>query len=528
MKSVVKDEIYKVLGRDFALERPKDRRLAHYAAPTFALAKEFKKSPVVIAQELADKFKNSQIIEASAVNGYLNFKLKTDLLDEFCKRALNLDADFAKGEAGGESIFIEYVSANPTGPLHIGHVRGAVYGDTLARVGSYLGHEMATEYYINDAGNQIDLLGISISLAAREFLFGEAVEYPKSYYRGEYLEQIARDAEAKFGREIFYDASRNLELANFGKDEVLKIIKKDLADVGILIQSWASEKALYPLLDETIEGLKNSGNAYEKDGAIYIASTKLGDDSDRVVVRDDGRPAYLAGDIVYHNAKFKKGYDRYVDIFGADHHGYIARLKAGVKFLGYDEKRLEVVLMQMVSLLKDGKPFKMSKRAGTSILMSDIYEEIGADALRFMFISKSNTTPLEFDLDSVKADDSSNPIFYINYAHARINQIFAKAQKSPQSVLAASLDSISDDGKNLLFEALSLNEILSDAFYSRSLHKLPDFLKSLAGNFHKFYSETRIVGEINEDALLKLCAVVGLSIRTGLGLMGIKAKEKMY
>ena len=545
MKEIVKAEISKILGREVALEKPKDKALAHYAMPTFSLAKEFKKSPVAIASELVAKFEGSEIFEVSAVNGYLNFKLTAKFLDAVSTAALKNGEKFAgfdasrpinfagaqaknaENSAEKEGYFIEYISANPTGPLHIGHVRGAVFGDTLARVGRYLGHRILTEYYINDAGNQIDLLGVSISLWARENLFSEVVSYPEKYYRGEYIEAIAREALEKFGKEIFYDEARNLELAQFGKDRVLEIIKKDLADVGIKIDNWASEKSFYGNLGATIEKLKRSGQMYEKDGATYIASTVLGDDNDRVVVRDDGRPTYLAGDIVYHDAKFGQNYDRYVNIWGADHHGYIARLKAAIHFLGYDENRLEVILMQMVSLLKDGKPYKMSKRAGNAVLMSDIAAEIGADALRFIFVSKANTSSLEFDVDELKREDSSNPIYYINYAHARVNQVFAKAGKTSTDVEAASLENLNDAAKNLLFEALELPEILRDSYASKQLHKIPDYLKSLAASFHKFYNENRVVGSEDEDALLKLFAVAALSLRTALGLLGIKAKERM-
>ncbi|MCD8212947.1 MAG: arginine--tRNA ligase [Campylobacter sp.] len=529
MKEIVRSEILKILGCDFVLEKPKDKNLAHYATPiAFSLAKEFKKSPVAIANELACKFGDSKIFEVSAANGYLNFKLKGEFLDEISKKAIKDGYKFASGKPKqGGSTFIEYISANPTGPLHIGHVRGAVYGDTLARIGTYLGYKIFTEYYINDAGNQIDLLGTSISLAARDMLFNDNVEYPQKYYRGEYILDIAKLALDKFGKEIFYNENKNQVLAEFGKDIVLDIIKKDLSDVGIFIQNWASEKALYDKLEPTIDKLKRSNQMYEKEGAIYIASTALGDDNDRVVVRADGRPTYLAGDIVYHNAKFEQNYDNYINIWGADHHGYIARIKAAVNFLGYDENRLEIILMQMVSLLKDSKPYKMSKRAGNAVLMSDIVEEIGADALRFIFISKANTSSLEFDIDELKKEDSSNPIFYINYAHARINQIFTKAGKSVSDIVNANFIDLDDSAKNLLFEALTLPEILQDAFTSRQLQKVPDYLKSLAASFHKFYNENRVVGSQNEDSLLKLFSVVALSLKTALSLIGIKAKDKM-
>ncbi|MGG7073890.1 arginine--tRNA ligase [Campylobacter sp. 9BO] len=528
MKDIVKAEIFKVLQREFVLEKPKDKNLAHYATPiAFSLAKELKRSPMLIAQELVSKFADSEIFEASAVNGYLNFKLKGAFLNDCATKALNSGESFASSEPKQKSLLIEYISANPTGPLHIGHVRGAVYGDTLARIGKHIGYDIATEYYINDAGNQIDLLGTSISLWAKENLLGENVAYPEKFYRGDYIADIANAAFTKFGKEIFTDETRNLELAEFGKDIVLDIIKKDLAEANIFIKSWASEKSYYDKLNATITKLERSGQMYKKDGATYIASTKLNDDSDRVVVRDDGRPTYLAGDIVYHNDKFERGYDEYLNIWGADHHGYITRLKAAINFLGYDENRLEILLMQMVSLLKDGKPYKMSKRAGNAILMSDITAEIGADALRFIFISKANTSSLEFDVDELKKEDSSNPIYYINYAHARINQVFGKAGKSTSSIANANLSELDENGKNLLFEALTLSEVLEDAFLQKALQKLPEYLKSLCASFHKFYNENRVIGSQNEDVLLKLFALVALSIKTSLALMGIVAKERM-
>ena len=591
MKNLVLNEIFKILSREVVLEKPKDKSLAHYASPeAFALAKKLRKAPKLIAEELADKFKDSEILSATAVNGYLNFHLKPAVLGALAENALRLGGDFAKNDAelgrgilpasnklcasepaskgyaanlaasgndvarqnfisqnseaasnsiaasncdearnsaaAPQKILLEYISANPTGPLHIGHVRGAVYGDTFARIGGYLGHRVDTEYYINDAGNQIELLGTSIALRARE-LAGEDVSYPEKYYRGEYIDEIIPLARAQFGDEIFRDESRVLILAEFAKDEVLKIIQKDLADAGIHIQNWASEKSLYGELEPTIRKLERSGKMYEQEGKIWIRSSQLGDEKDRVVIREDARPTYLAGDIVYHNNKFERGYERCINIWGADHHGYIARLKAAVHFLGYDENRLEIILMQMVNLLKDGQTYKMSKRAGNAILMSDVLAAIGRDAMRFIFISKKGETPLEFDVDELAREDSSNPIFYINYAHARVNQIFTKAGKREADVLGADFGTLDEAGLGLAFAALGLNEILNDAFNSRGLQKLPDFLKALAADFHKYYNENRVVGSENEDAKLKLFALVALSIRTAFALMGLSAKEKM-
>ncbi len=547
-------ELRQKIASELVIEQPKDKSLAHFATPVaFGLAKVFRRAPNLIAQELAAALNSNlnesfgEAFEVSALNGYVNLRFTPNLLQKFANEALEAGEKFGanlfcqEGSVrGGEgersnsnstkqphSLFVEYISANPTGPLHIGHVRGAVFGDCLVRLGRHLGANVRAEYYINDAGNQIALLGESISLYARENLLNQSVTYPEKFYRGDYIKPIAQEALERFGEEIFTDAARNDELAEFGKDKVLEIIKKDLAGAKIEIESWASERSFYPQLEATLTRLKQSGEVYEKEGATYIQSTKLGDDQDRIVVRSDGRATYLAGDIVYHAAKFDTGFDRYINIWGADHHGYIPRLKAALHFLGYDESKLEVVLMQMVSLLKDGEAFKMSKRAGNAILMSDVLSEIGADALRFIFISKLHTTPLEFDVETLKKQDASNPVFYINYAFARVNQLFAKAQKTPSCVLDADLTTLSPEAQNLLFEALSLPDVMLNAFVKREIHKLPEFLRQLASDLHKFYNENRVLNSKDEAAFLKLFAVVANTIFVGLTTLGITPKRVM-
>ncbi len=252
-----------------------------------------------------------------------------------------------------------------------------------------------------------------------------------------------------------------------------------------------------------------------------------GDEKDRVIVRENGSGTYLASDIVYHKDKLSRGYDRCLNIWGADHHGYVPRMKAAMEFLGFDSDKLEILLVQMVSLLKDGKPYKMSKRAGTFILMSEILDEMGVDALRFIFLSKKCDTHLEFDVGDLRKQDSSNPVFYINYAYARINQVFLKSHKSTQDILDADLSSLSAEGANLAFESLNLKSVLKDAFETRALHKITDYLKNLAANFHKFYKENRVIGARNEKDLLKLFALVALSIETSFRILGLEAKKKM-
>ena len=432
MQNIVKEFIEKKLEKSIVLEKPKDSSLGHFATPVaFSLAKELKKSPMILADELVLKLENSELFEKiEAVKGFINFTLSKSFIEKLTNEALEKKDDFAKGDKKDEKILLEYVSANPTGPLHIGHARGAVFGDTLYKVGKYLGYDITTEYYINDAGAQMQLLGISVSLAARDFIFKEKVKYPESYYRGEYLIEIAEQIIEKYGKDIIYDESRFEEMAIFAKDIVMQIIIKDLGDLGINFQNFVSEKSLYSSWENTKSVLEKNGSLYTKDEKVYLSSTKFGDDSDRVVVRENGIPTYLAGDIIYHKNKFDREFDKYINIWGADHHGYITRVKAAIGFLGNDSSKLDVILSQMVQLLKGGQPYKMSKRAGNVILMSDITSEIGSDALRFIFLTKKSDTHLEFDIDMLKNQDSSNPIFYINYAHARINQVFAKSNLS--------------------------------------------------------------------------------------------------
>ena len=529
MQNIVKKHIEDIIGQPIVLEKPKDISLGHFATPVaFSLAKELRKNPMMIADELAQKFENSEIFEnVSAVKGFVNFKLSNNFLTSQINKALELKEDFAASDAKNEKILLEFVSANPTGPLHIGHARGAIFGDALLKVGRYLGYDITAEYYVNDAGAQMDLLALSLYLAGRETILNKEVEYPEKYYRGDYLIDIAKLCAQKYGAEVFEDVSKEQELALFAKDEVLAMIKSDLYDLGVEFDTFISEKSLYDKWDETKAVLESNGSIYNKDGKDFIRSTDHGDDSDRVVVRENGVPTYLAGDIIYHKHKYDRNYDRYINIWGADHHGYIKRVKAAIEFLGNDSTKLEIILSQMVALLQGGQPYKMSKRAGTVILMSDIVEEIGADSLRFIFLTKKSDTHLEFDIDLLKNNDASNPVFYINYAHARINQLFKKAELNVEDVKDATIEDINQDAKDLVYEALLLGTVLNEAFDKRDMQKITDYLHSLAASVHKFYNEYKIIGLDTQNQYLKVLSMVALSIRTGLKVLGITAKEVM-
>ncbi len=528
MKKKVVDTISKQLEQSFVLEKPKDLSFGHYATPVaFSLAKILKKSPMIIADEICEKFECGDIFESvTPVKGFVNFKISDKFLDQIATDALRDEKSFAK-ENHDESILLEYVSANPTGPLHIGHARGAVFGDSLSRIGRHLGYNITTEYYVNDAGNQIDLLGLSIFLAGREKFLDVEVEWPQEFYRGDYILDLSKEAKDEFGSEIFEDRNNIDKLSSWGKEKMLLLIIQNLADANIEFDNFVSEKALFERWNSSFEKLKSHGAIYEKDSKFWLKSSQKGDEKDRVVVRDDSRPTYLAGDIIYHDDKYSRGFDHYINIWGADHHGYIARVKAAISFLGYDKPELEVLLAQMVSLLKGGEPYKMSKRAGNFILMSDVVDEIGSDALRYIFLSKKSDTHLEFDVDMFKQEDSSNPVFYIQYAHARINQVINKSGKTIEDLLLVELKNLDEDAKNLLFFSLLLPEVLEDSFSTRQLQKLPEYLKTLASQLHQFYNKHKVVGSKNEDMLLKVMATSALSIRVGLSLMGIKAKYKM-
>lgn len=562
-------------GASAVLNVPKDTALGHFATPiAFSLAKTLKKSPKEIAELFAKKLQNlshcsQNFSKIEAVNGYVNLTLSDNFLAEFSRKILesgfegaqkeldsakdnaneldsakNLGVQNLKDFAGAqkEHILLEFVSANPTGPLHIGHARGAIFGDTLARVGRFLGHKIECEYYINDAGSQIDNLVNSV-LRAESSLDSanvgenlqnlnpaESTQTPQdtqnldthNLYKGEYVSELAREAKAHFG-EDFCAPKNSAKLRDFCVGQMLSLIKSNLKSANIAFDSFVSEKALMGGLDSTIARLKKNDALYENEGKLWLKSSAFGDEKDRVIVRENGEPTYLAGDIIYHNDKFSRPFTRYINIWGADHHGYIARLRASVAFLGYDASKLEVLLSQMVSLLKDGEPYKMSKRAGNFILMSEIIDEIGIDALRFIFLTKRADTHLEFDIADLNAQDSSNPIFYINYANARIHTLLGKSGAE----ISFDFSALDSAWKDLLFYALLLPSVLEGAFRERAMQKLPEYLKNLASKLHFCYNSFKIIGSENEGEICAILRVVSHSITTGLALMGICAKTKM-
>ncbi len=529
-------KIFSPLGLEpisLPLERPKQKNLGHFATPiAFLLAKLLRKAPNIIASELSEIFSLcEEFSKVQALNGYINLTLSEKFLDSLCEKALNNDY-FIPHTPKTESILLEFVSANPTGPLHIGHARGAIYGDSLKRIGEFLGYKIVSEYYINDAGAQIEVLGLSVFLAGNEFL-GREVSYPEQYYKGLYIVDIAKLALEKFGASIFENKESIARLSEFAKDLMLEEIKENLQELNISFDNFVSEKALFSRWDSTLRKLVQNGGVEAREGKTWLLSSQKGDEKDRVIVREGGEPTYLAGDIIYHNDKFERNFSRYINIWGADHHGYIPRVKAAIEFLGYDSARLEVLLSQMVALSKNGQNYKMSKRAGNFILLKDVVADIGAEALRFVFLTKRVDTHLEFDVDTLSAQDSNNPIFYINYANARIHTLIEKSGLEIQEISNAkgAYESLEENLKEdllfLQFHALGIHQVLESAFKEREIQKLCEYLKNLASDLHSFYNTHTILQHQQSAFILKTLLVVSKSITLGLGLIGIRAKTKM-
>ncbi len=438
----------------------------------------------------------------------------------------------------GTRVQVEFVSANPTGPLHIGHGRGAAVGDALARVLRAAGFSVETEYYINDAGRQMRILGMSILYRYRELL-GEPVTEPEDYYRGDYVKDLAQELIDRDGRSLLdmpEEAATDI-CRKHGETRILDGIKKDLEDFRVHHDVWFPESTLLAAgaVDKTFDALRARDLAYDKDGAFWFATTTFGDDKDRVLVKSGGELTYFASDIAYHDNKFQRGFDVVVDIWGADHHGYVPRMKACVSALGRNpDTDLKVILVQLVNLLKGGEQIAMSTRAGKFETLADVVEEVGADAARFMFLSRKSDSHLDFDLDAVKEKSMDNPVYYVQYAHARVKSLFAKADErgfSPAPVAAdllARLDTAED------MELLKLLEQYPDTVASAartfSPHLVSFYLRDLAGRLHRYYTVNPVLAA-GDDALaaarLHLLDAVATVVKNGLSLLGVSAPDKM-
>ncbi|MCR5176613.1 MAG: arginine--tRNA ligase [Anaerovibrio sp.] len=520
------------------LEVPPKKELGDFAT-NFAMqsARAFHMNPRKIAEELtaridADWLEHTEI----AGPGFINFFLKSNVLYDGLKDILNRGEEFGQlPQKDMKPVQVEYVSANPTGPLHVGHGRGAAAGSALVNVMRAAGYPVVSEYYINDAGNQIDNLALSVNHRYLELL-GQATEetFPENGYHGADIVDTARRIIRK-DNDKYLNMSQEERLGIFKElalKEKLEALKEDLAAFNCEFDVWYSERTLHPdKVNKAIELLKSNGKIYEEGGALWLKSTEYGDDKDRVVIRDNGVPTYLAADIAYHKDKYERGFGKIINIWGADHHGYICRVKAAISALGYDADNLEVLLLQMVRLLRGGEMVKLSKRTGQTVTLAELIEEVGTDAARYFFIMRSMDSQLDFDLDLAKSKTNENPVYYIQYAHARICSIFRQAQETGLQVtgdvdLALLVDETEIDIINKLQE---YEEEIERAAAEYAPQRIARYAYELASKFHSFYNQCRILGVEDKlaEARLALVTVTAHTIRHALGILGVSAPEKM-
>ncbi|MDY5646772.1 MAG: arginine--tRNA ligase [Candidatus Onthovivens sp.] len=498
------------------------------------LAKVLKNSPINIANSLKGELENNDFIEKVevVVPGFLNFFVKKDSLSEIINKIIDQGKDYGRNNFGkNEKVMVEYVSANPTGDLHLGHARGAAYGDSLTRVLKFSGYDCLREYYVNDAGNQIEVLGESLYQRYLEAL-GYEFDIDKIGYQGKDVKNIASKIAKDIKEKYVLDDSddRKLYFKKVGRELELSKIKKDLDLYRVSFDHYQSELDLYKdgKVKNTLEALKNSGFTYDLDGALWLRTTDFGDDKDRVLIKSDGSYTYLLPDIAYHKDKFDRGYNHLINLFGADHHGYIIRLKAGLKILGYNSDNLDIQIVQMVRLMENGVELKMSKRTGNAITIRELCEDVGVDVARYFFISKPIVSHLDFDLDLARKHSSENPVYYIQYAYARCASILRRVKEVKKLETYSLLTN--DKEVSILKELASFEQILVDICKYKEVNILCNYAYRLASLFHSYYNECKVIDETNSELTterLALVKAIKITLENALNLLGIEVKEDM-
>jgi arginyl-tRNA synthetase len=542
VREKVAEAVKEIFGKDkvsvvdrASFEKPKKKEFGDFATNvSFLLARELREKPFVIAQELSEKLLELSEFEKVEVagGGFINFTFSQNFYVKLLKEVA--ETDYYVSDVGkGKKILLEYVSANPTGPLHVGHGRGAVVGDVLYRIMKLTGYNPTREFYINDAGRQIKLLGVSIYARMKE-LKGEDYPFPEDGYRGEYIKEVAEKLLKERPDILELPEEEAISLASeFGKEELLKEIKEDLQELGVEFDSWFSERGLYERgeVERVLKLLDEKGLLYEKEGALWLKTTLFGDDKDRVVRRSNGEYTYFASDIAYHYNKMERGYEKAIDVWGADHHGYIGRVKAAIQALGKDPDWLEVVLIQLVKLFKGGQEVKMSKRAGNFVTLRWLMDEVGVDAVRFFFLLKRHDTPLDFDIDLALSAKNENPVYYVQYAHARLCSILDKAKERGLEPSDKNLELLSsEEEKELIIGCYMLRYELQAAAERREPHRLTYYLIDLASKLHRFYNKHRVMDEKERglsSARLYLIEAVRKTIKIGLDILNVNAPRRM-
>lgn len=521
------------------IEEPPQKEFGDYSCNlAMQAARTLKANPRKIAEALIEQIHVPWIEKIEIAGpGFLNFYLRSGWLQESLKEVLGAKGHWGRRKLENpDYIQVEFVSANPTGPLHVGHGRGAALGSALANLLQAGGYKVQKEYYINDAGNQINNLAASVN-ARYMTLCGIPTEVPEDGYHGQDILVTAQRIFEREGSALLEtsEAERLEKLRTLALKEKLEVLKEDLENFGVTFDRWYSEQRILDenKIEEACQILKNNGDLYLEEGAWWLRSTKYGDDKDRVVIRENGVPTYLASDIAYHKDKLERGFDTIINIWGADHHGYIPRMSAAIQSLGYRAEQLEVMILQMVNLVQNGQPVKMSKRTGQGVTLSELIDEVGKDAARYFFIMRSPDSQLEFDLDLAKSHSNENPVYYIQYAYARICSIFRQCmdagigsgawESSDYSLLTEETE------EELIRTLLRYPEEISQSADERAPHRIARYIHELAGDFHSFYNQCRIIGvETNlQQARLQLVEAVQMTLKNGLDILGIDAPERM-
>jgi len=515
------------------LDIPQDSRFGELTTNiAMQLGRQLKKPPREIASSLIDCIKqhlpNSPLKDcikeikvegAGFINFYFNHSYFYQQLEEVISKASNaLRVDFGKGK----QVLIEFVSANPTGPLSVAHARQAAVGDALAEIFNFLGYRAHREYYLNDEGNQINILGRSVELRLKE-LKGEKIEFPEDHYQGDYIYDIAR--------EIIDKKIEVKDLSEYAANYILEIIKKELTDFGVKFDTWFSQKALGKSgkVEQALEELKKRGYIYEEAGAVWFKSTELGDDKDRVVIKSDKSYTYLTPDIAYHQEKYRRGFEWLVNLWGPDHHGYINRLKASVAAFGKPAESLSIIIVQLATIFREGKPVQMSTRRGQYITLREVLDEVGCDAARYFFIMRRTSSHLDFDLDVAKKHSSENPVYYVQYAHARICSILREAKETADTDKPDLSRLKEKEEMELIKKLCQFPNMLNICLSTQDPYMVTVYLQALAEDFHKFYDLHRVLGEDKKLTAARLAMLLATRtvIATGLELLGVSRPEKM-
>lgn len=533
IKSVLNELSIKFDPENIVVEVPKKREQGDFSTNiAMQLTKVLKENPRNIAEKIVEVLsKNTNEIKTIEIAGpgFINIYLNDEYVFSGISNVIKQGENYGSSSIGKkEKIDIEFVSANPTGILHLGTARGAAYGSNLANIMSFAGYDVTKEYYINDAGNQIINLGVSLKERYKG-LCGLEENMPEDGYYGSEIIDIAKNIFDKYG-----DSKLDEDLEFFKKvavDYLLNIIKTDLSNFGVTFDVWTSEKSIRAKgrIEESLKILEEKGLVYKKDDATWLKTTVYGDDKDRVLIKTDGSYTYLVPDIAYHLDKFDRGFDYLVDVFGADHHSYVSRLKASIEALGYNKDKLEVRLLQMVRLLRDGEIVKMSKRTGGNITISELVGEIGKDAARYFFATRSLDGQMDFDINLALKKSSENPFFYVGYANARICSILKEAKEKNIDICTDIKEAIDIDSKALLLKVYEFTEVLVSAALKKEPHLITNYVYELASMFHNYYGKHKILTDDIKasEKRLGLIKTVGITITNALKLIGVKAPEKM-